>query len=110
MAGLNVQIVLNSTVDAQFLTEQKTEALILATGGIPVLPNIPGVDLPHVVQAWDVLSGKVTTGQRVVIIGGGSVGVETALFLTEQGTLSGEELKFLLLHQAETSSKKWIEI
>ncbi|MDX2493890.1 MAG: FAD-dependent oxidoreductase [Desulfuromusa sp.] len=102
LSNLKVQIVLNSTVDKQLLSEHKPDALILATGGIPILPNIPGDDLPHVVQAWDVLAGKVLTEQRVVIIGGGSVGIETALLLVEQGTLSGEELKFLLIHQTES--------
>jgi len=102
LADLKVQIILNSTVDSHLLTEQKPEALILATGGTPILPNIPGDDLPHVVQAWDVLAGKVITEQRVAIIGGGSVGIETALLLVEQGTLSGEELKFLLVHQTES--------
>lgn len=105
LADLDVQIVTNSTVDAQLLAEQKPEALILATGGIPIMPTISGVDLPHVVQAWDVLAGKVTTGQRVAIIGGGAVGVETALLLAEQGTLSGDELKFLLVNQAETAEE-----
>ena len=103
--ALNVHVVLNSTVDAQLLTEQKPEALILATGGMPILPNIPGANLPHVVQAWDVLAEKAITGQRVAIIGGGAVGVETALLLAEQGTLSGEELKFLLVHQAESAEE-----
>ena len=105
LAGLNIQIVTNSTVDAQLLEEQKPEALILATGGIPIVPTIPGVELSHVVQAWDVLAGKVSTGQKVAIIGGGAVGVETALLLAEQGTLSGEELKFLLVSQAETTEE-----
>jgi 2,4-dienoyl-CoA reductase (NADPH2) len=45
----------------------------------------------------------VTTGQRVAIIGGGAVGVEVALFLAEEGTLSGDELKFLLVHRAESA-------
>jgi 2,4-dienoyl-CoA reductase (NADPH2) len=54
-----------------------------------------------VVQAWDVLAGRAATGQRVVIIGGGAVGVETALFLAEKGTLSADAVKFLLVNQAE---------
>jgi 2,4-dienoyl-CoA reductase (NADPH2) len=37
----------------------------------------------------------------VAVLGGGAVGVETALFLAEEGTLSGEELKFLLVNGAE---------
>jgi len=60
------------------------------------------VDLAHVVQSWDVLQNRVSTGRRVVVIGGGAVGVETALFLGEKGTLSGEAVKFLLVNKAET--------
>jgi 2,4-dienoyl-CoA reductase (NADPH2) len=48
-----------------------------------------------------VLRGRVRTGGRVVIIGGGAVGVETALFLAEKGTLSGDALKFLMINRAE---------
>ena len=102
LADLQVQVVLNSSVDAQLLAEQKPDVLLLATGGTPMTPNIPGADLPHVVQAWDVLAGRKITGEKVAIIGGGAVGVETALFLAEKGTLSGDELKFLLIHRAET--------
>jgi 2,4-dienoyl-CoA reductase (NADPH2) len=54
-----------------------------------------------VVQAWDLLAGRAEVGRRVVVIGGGAVGVETALMLAEEGTLSGEALKFLLVHGAE---------
>jgi 2,4-dienoyl-CoA reductase (NADPH2) len=57
--------------------------------------------LPHVVQAWEILDGSRQAGRRVAVLGGGAVGIETALFLAEEGTLSGDELKFLLLHGAE---------
>lgn len=92
----------NSRVDEAVLRENAPDAVILATGGLPVTPPIPGADLPHVVQAWDVLAGSVKTGKRVVVIGGGAVGIETALLLAEEGTLSGENLKFLLIHGAES--------
>jgi 2,4-dienoyl-CoA reductase (NADPH2) len=94
-------VIFNSNVDEQFLKESCPDAVILATGGQPITLPIPGVDLPHVVQAWDVLTGNVIAGRRVVIIGGGAVGIETALLLAEKGTLSGEALKFLLVHGAE---------
>ncbi|MSN27268.1 MAG: NAD(P)-binding protein [Geobacter sp.] len=95
-------VVFNSRVDNRFLEEIKPDAVIIATGGRPITPPIPGAGLPHVVQAWDVLAGSVMTGKRVVVIGGGAVGIETALLLAEKGTLSGEALKFLLVHGAET--------
>jgi 2,4-dienoyl-CoA reductase (NADPH2) len=95
-------VVLGSSVDAQFLKDVRPDTVILATGGRPITLPVPGVDLPHVVQAWDVLTNTVATGRRVVVIGGGAVGIETALFLAEKGTLSGEALKFLLVHGAES--------
>jgi 2,4-dienoyl-CoA reductase (NADPH2) len=96
-----VTVVFNSTVDKQFLLDSRPDTVICATGGTPIAPPIPGVELPHVVQAWDVLTDSVATGRRITIIGGGAVGIETALLLAEKGTLSGEALKFLLVHGAE---------
>ena len=49
------------------------------------MPDIPGIDKPNVVTAQDVLSGKVSVGQNVVIIGGGMVGCETGHYLAVQG-------------------------
>ncbi|HEY5513416.1 MAG TPA: FAD-dependent oxidoreductase [Geomonas sp.] len=94
-------VVLNSAADGAALAAHAPDAVILATGGEPIIPAIPGAGLPHVVQAWDLLSGKARTGSRVVVIGGGAVGIETALLLAEKGTLSGDALKFLLVHGAE---------
>jgi 2,4-dienoyl-CoA reductase (NADPH2) len=94
-------VVLNQAVDEFFIDNENPDTVILATGAVPIKPPIPGADLAHVVQAWDVLQDKVTTGKRVVIIGGGAVGVETALFLAEKGTLSPEALKFLIVNRAE---------
>ena len=92
---------LNHMVDAGVIDREKPDHVILATGATPMLPPIPGIGLPHVVQAWDVLGHKVYTGKRVVVIGGGAVGVETALFLAEKGTISGDTLKFLMVNRAE---------
>jgi 2,4-dienoyl-CoA reductase (NADPH2) len=91
-----VRVVLNSEVDEKVIAAEKPDSIILATGAVPIAPPIKGAGLPHVVQAWDVLQDKVYTGKNVVIIGGGAVGVETALFLAEKGTLSGDAVKFLL--------------
>ena len=101
----DIKLHLNTEINGQtiemIIDKEKPDHIILATGASSITPPIPGVDLPNVVQAWDVLAGKVYTGKEVIIVGGGAVGVETALFLAEKGTLSGEALKFLLINHAE---------
>ncbi|MCP4756836.1 MAG: FAD-dependent oxidoreductase, partial [Proteobacteria bacterium] len=97
-----VKIVLGRQVDAGVLEKEKPEAVILASGARPITPPIEGADGPNVVQAWDVLRRKARTGRKVVIVGGGAVGVETALFLADKGTLSADSVKFLLVNRAES--------
>jgi len=120
----NIDLHLNTTVDKECIKGEKPDHIILATGAFPMIPSIPGVETSYVeqayipgndglchlmlvessrvVQSWDVLQNKVYTGENVVVVGGGAVGVETALFLAEKGTLSGDALKFLLVNSAET--------
>jgi len=59
------------------------DAVVLATGLVPFIPEIPGIDGSHVVLAEDVLTGRAQVGERVVIIGGELVGCETAEFLVD---------------------------
>nr|WP_319397142.1 FAD-dependent oxidoreductase [uncultured Desulfobacter sp.] len=96
-----IPIVLNCEVNQALILKEKPDALIIATGARPLSPPIPGMDLPHVTGAWDVLENKVGTGKHVAVIGGGAVGVETALFLAEKGTVPADTIKFLLVNKAE---------
>ncbi len=98
---VNLNTETNEHTIGYIIDQEKPDHIILATGASPVIPNIPGVNSQNVVQAWDVLAGRVYAGKNVVIVGGGAVGVETALFLAEKGTLSGDALKFLLINHAE---------
>ncbi len=101
----DIKLHLNTEINGQtiekIIDREKPDHIIIATGASSITPPIPGVELSNVVQAWDVLAGKVYTGKEVIIVGGGAVGVETALFLAEKGTLSGDALKFLLINHAE---------
>ena len=83
------------------LEEKEADRLILATGAYPVSPAIPAERGMNMVQAWDVLSGQARTGKEIVVVGGGAVGIETAILLGEEGTLTAEELRFLMLYGAE---------
>ncbi len=86
LTKLGVQIVLDKKATIAVIDELSPEAVILATGAEPLVPKIPGLVGSHVVQAWDVLEGKVPVSGNVLIIGGGSVGCETAEFITGSAT------------------------
>lgn len=74
-AGVNV--VLNKEVDEAYLKENSYDEVVLATGTNPIMPSF----LEESVSAIDILKGKVSSGQNIVVVGGGSVGCETADFL-----------------------------
>jgi len=80
-----VAVKLNTDATAEIITKGHPDAVVIATGGTPVMPQILGIDKSNVVTAQDVLSGKAKAGQNVVIIGGGMVGCETGHYLAEQG-------------------------
>ncbi|MDR2919127.1 MAG: NAD(P)/FAD-dependent oxidoreductase [Tannerella sp.] len=61
----------------------RPDAVVLATGSVPLVLDIKGIDNDSVVTAVDILAGKTMAGKKVVVLGGGSVGVETADFLAE---------------------------
>jgi 2,4-dienoyl-CoA reductase (NADPH2) len=96
-----VELRLRTEVTPDLVAKEKPDIVVVATGAAPFKPPIQEVDAPYVAQAWDVLQGKVNTGSEVVVVGGGSVGLETAIFLATKGTISPEQVYFLTLHQAE---------
>jgi 2,4-dienoyl-CoA reductase-like NADH-dependent reductase (Old Yellow Enzyme family)/thioredoxin reductase len=79
-----VAVKLNTDATAEVVIAGNPDAVVIATGGTPAMPDIPGIDKSNVVTAPDVLSGKAKAGQNVVIIGGGMVGCETGHYLAEQ--------------------------
>jgi len=61
------------------------DAVVCATGSSIIIPKIDGVDKAIVTNACDLLNGKTKAGKNVVVVGGGLVGTETALWLAENG-------------------------
>ncbi|MHC1684609.1 MAG: FAD-dependent oxidoreductase [Clostridiaceae bacterium] len=81
---LGVDIHLNTELTKTLVDEINADVIIVATGGTPLMPPIKGIDKPHVVSAEDALLGNISTGDRVVVAGGGEVGGETAAHLAMQ--------------------------
>lgn len=82
---LGVEVKLETEVTSDLVKEIRPDVVIIATGSVPITPEIPGIERPNVVAARDVLEGKMQVGEKVVVIGGGQVGLETAEFLAQQG-------------------------
>ncbi|HPQ44661.1 MAG TPA: FAD-dependent oxidoreductase [Syntrophales bacterium] len=93
---LNLRVVLNTEVTPQVVQMEKPQILIVSTGARPVIPSIPGVNRENVCTAFDILEGRVRVGRHVVIIGGGGIGCETALYLAYQSAMSPEIMTFLM--------------
>ncbi|MCG1012581.1 FAD-dependent oxidoreductase [Tepidanaerobacter sp. GT38] len=83
LKDLMVNVNLNSEVTKDLVDKIHPDVVIVATGSVPKTLNVPGID--KAVEAVDVLRGKAKVGDRVVVVGGGLVGCELALWLAKQG-------------------------
>ncbi|MBI4331275.1 MAG: FAD-dependent oxidoreductase [Chloroflexi bacterium] len=82
-AGVTVRKGRSATVNT--VVAGRPDAVVVATGVEPFIPDIPGVKGRNVALAFDVLSGKKDTGKRVAVVGGELVGCETAELLAQKG-------------------------
>ena len=78
-------IKLNTEATEDMIKEENPDALIIAVGATPLIPNIPGVDKEHVHWSGDVDCGRVPVGNKVIVVGGGLTGAESAVDLAMQG-------------------------
>lgn len=80
-----VEILCNTEVTPELVKAQKPEVVILATGGIPIRPKIPGLAESNLLDNEQVLRGAKLKGKRILILGGGLHGAETADHLGQYG-------------------------
>ena len=84
MAFLDVDVRMNTEVTPEMLKESGADAVILATGSVPVMPkSIEGID--KAVSGVDALLGKKPVGEKIIIVGGGLVGCEIAYGYAKEG-------------------------
>ena len=80
-----VKIRTNTKVTPEIIKEEAPDAVIIATGAKPLVLPIDGINEAGLIHAVDLLEGKEVCGKKVLVVGGGMVGCETADFLGERG-------------------------
>jgi 2,4-dienoyl-CoA reductase-like NADH-dependent reductase (Old Yellow Enzyme family)/thioredoxin reductase len=82
---LGIRVESGGEVSSEDILKTKPDAVVIAAGVMRSRPEIQGIEMPKVVDAVEVLSGRADAGDTVVVLGGGEVGCETAEFLADRG-------------------------
>ena len=87
MKLLGVDVHLGVTVTPEMVIKQNPDAVVVATGAVPFIPELPGADGNNVVEMRQVLQGEVEVGQNVIIadLQRHIYGLDVADFLAEKG-------------------------
>lgn len=92
----------------ELLRSMELDVVAVSPGSDPVLPDIPGTDLPHVYPAIAALEGHIPLGEKVVIVGGGGIGVEIAPFVARRFDVRPEVIEFLEHYEGFTENDREI--
>lgn len=97
----DVNVVLNKEATADQILREKFDEVIICCGSEPKNINLGGAADICVCGAEEILKGDVIAGRDVLVVGGGSVGCETAHYMAHEASLGPEKLYFMLSQQAE---------
>lgn len=81
----HVHCFFNTYATIETVIQNKPDAVIIATGSVPSLPPVEGIDLPIVITVPEILNGNNSLTHDAIVIGGGPTGCEVALELSEKG-------------------------
>ncbi|GED72188.1 NADPH-dependent 2,4-dienoyl-CoA reductase [Brevibacillus reuszeri] len=102
---LGVEIRLGCAATADALEAEGFEEVVVATGVIPRLPEITGVDLAHVVRYDQVFDRQVKVGRTVAIVGAGGIACDLShLLLKEEESITPQVAKYLREYQILTET------
>jgi 2,4-dienoyl-CoA reductase-like NADH-dependent reductase (Old Yellow Enzyme family)/thioredoxin reductase len=81
----HIDVRLNTTVTRDMAVKIEPDVIIAAVGSKPLVPDIPGIDGHHVIGAEELYIFPEKVGKKTVILGGGLVGSELAIYLRSLG-------------------------
>jgi len=89
----NVELKLNTKVNAKMLVDEGFDEIVVATGITPRTPGITGIDHSKVMSYADVLLHKKAVGKKVAVIGAGGIGFDVGEFLVHRPVDQDVKLK-----------------
>lgn len=86
LSNPNIEVRLNTKVTKELAQEISPDAIISAMGSKSIVPSfIKGYDGKNIINAEDIYKNIDKAGNNVVILGGGLVGIELAIYLRKHG-------------------------
>lgn len=82
---LEIDIRMNTEATPELVQSLKPDQLIVACGVQSKYRNIDGIDLPHISYPVDILEGRATCGERIIVVGGGWLGCDISVYLARLG-------------------------
>ena len=104
LSRLGVEIRLGCMATADALEAEGFAEVVVATGVIPRRPEIPGVDLAHVVSYDQVFEGQVKVGRTVAIVGAGGIACDLSHLLLQDEVISPKVADYLREYQILTET------
>jgi len=81
----DVRIHLNHEVTLDTVMEESPDVVIFATGSVPFLPPMPGIEKPNILTPTEVFNGRIPEKRKTIVVGGGPTGCEVAHHLSKNG-------------------------
>ena len=85
MNNPDIDLRLGTEATRERVLAEKPDAVIVAVGSEPIIPRVEGVDGKNVCLAADIDKGLAKPGKKVIVVGGGLTGTETAITLAREG-------------------------
>ncbi|MDR0818924.1 MAG: NAD(P)/FAD-dependent oxidoreductase [Oscillospiraceae bacterium] len=85
IAQTAIDLRLNTEVTPELAKSLKPDVIFAALGAVPYIPPIPGIDGANVIEATELYASPEKAGAKVIVIGGGLVGIELSVYLNSLG-------------------------
>jgi 2,4-dienoyl-CoA reductase-like NADH-dependent reductase (Old Yellow Enzyme family)/thioredoxin reductase len=80
-----VEVLLSTEATPEMIQAKGYDVVLVAAGAEPIIPDIPGADGGNVWTPISVYGNEKALGENVVVVGGAQIGVETGMYLAENG-------------------------